>query len=140
MSEHCLFCRVASEPSRPFFVLENDRLIAMPALHPVNPGHLVVVPRQHVESMDALAEGLAEELLRQAAALGRLLVSELDYTGYTLILHAGAPGQPLPHLHLNVIPRREGDPLDLTKPDEAPRWDLALLASRLRERLVEPRA
>lgn len=135
MSESCLFCRIASEETRPFFVLENERLVAMPALHPINPGHLVLLPREHVEQLGALASDLAGELLSVGAALGRAVMEEVGATGYTLVMHEGAPGQPLPHAHLHVIPRHELDDLDLPKQDEADRDELQELAERLRRRL-----
>jgi diadenosine tetraphosphate (Ap4A) HIT family hydrolase len=63
-------------------------------------------------------------------------MDEVGATGYTLAMHEGAPGQPLPHAHLHVLPRHELDDLDLPKPDEADRDELTGLAVRLRRRLL----
>ena len=134
MNESCLFCRIAAEATRPFFVTENDRFVAMPALHPINRGHLVLVPREHFPKAEALPADLAGELLVQGAVLGRLLMDDLGYSGFTLALHEGAPGQPLPHTHVHLVPRHEGDDLDLQKPDAADREELTELALRLRAR------
>lgn len=134
MSETCLFCRIASEPTRPFFVLENERLIAMPALHPINRGHLVLLPRAHFAASEELPVELAGELLLQGAVLGRLLLAELGYDGFTLALHEGTPGQPIPHAHVHLIPRHGGDDLDQPKPEAADRDELTELAQRLRAR------
>lgn len=140
MSESCLYCRIASSQTRPFFVLENERLFAMPALHPINPGHLILLPRGHFEQLDAVPAELAGELMSVGATLGRIVADQQGASGYTLTVHQGSPGQAVPHVHLHVIPRHELDDLDLPKPEEAARWDLVSLASQLRERLGLPQA
>ncbi|MGV3720166.1 MAG: HIT family protein [Actinomycetota bacterium] len=135
MSETCIFCRLAGEQTRPFFVTESERLMAFPALHPINAGQLVVAPREHLERICDLPTAVGGEMLETAGRLGTVLVEELRCDGFSLLLHESAPGQPLPHLHLNVIPRATGDLLDLPKAQEANREALAGLALRLRERL-----
>jgi histidine triad (HIT) family protein len=135
MNDSCIFCRMTSELTRPFFVTENDRMIAMPALHPITEGHLVVVPREHVAHVSELSTEVGGELLAAGGMLGELLMDDVGATGFTLALHEGSPGQPVSHLHLHVIPRRDGDVLDVPKADEAERDELSTLARRLRERL-----
>ena len=135
MSESCLFCRITAEPTRPFFVTENDRMIAMPALHPQAEGHLVVVPRAHVAHLSELNTEIGGELLAAGGMLGELLMDETGATGFTLALHEGSPGQPVSHLHLHVVPRRAGDALDLPEPGLASQDERSAFSRRLRERL-----
>lgn len=132
MSESCLFCRLARSDELPFHVLATEALIAFPALHPVNPGHLVVVTRDHYEWPDDLPQELAGQLLAAGLRLAQALQDDLDCPGYTLTLHGGAPSQPLPHVYLNVIPRHPGDALDLPPAPEADREELQDLARRLK--------
>ena len=113
MSESCIFCRLAGERTRPFFVTESEHLMAFPALHPINEGHLVVAPREHLERVSELPLTLSGELLETAGRLGALLVGEMRCGGFSLLLHEGAPSQPLSHLHVNIVPRHAGDGLDL---------------------------
>lgn len=135
MSESCLFCRLARKPDRPFFVLAEEALIAFPALHPINEGHLIVTPRRHLDRVSEVPAPLAAALLGKAGELGEALREELGCNGFTLLLHEGVSDQPLPHLHVNVIPRHADDALSVTKPPEAEREALSSLAARLRARL-----
>ncbi len=78
-------------------------------LNPVTPGHLLVVPLRHVEH--ALAEpGVTADTMRFAALLARGLGVE----SCNLITSVGAPAtQTVKHLHIHIVPRREGDGLSL---------------------------
>jgi diadenosine tetraphosphate (Ap4A) HIT family hydrolase len=137
----CLFCRLASPKPEaappPFLIVAREDLIAFPALHPVSPGHLVV-PRQHFERAADLSEALGGRMVLLGARLGLALQEALGCSGYTLTLHDGPPGQPVAHVHLNVIPRRCGDPLELPRTPEADREALADLARRLKEAIEAP--
>jgi len=136
--EGCLFCRLGRPPggeARPFLVLTGEQVVAFPALHPVDAGHLVVIPVEHYEEPGELPAETSAALLARGAELGEALKEELGCSGYSLVLHAGHPGQPLPHVHLHVLPRREGDPLDTPRPPEADREQLLDLAERLRSRM-----
>lgn len=107
----CVFCAIAAGRAPAAFVHEDDDWIAIVDLRPVTTGHLLVLPRAHHEDLASLpAEagarmfGIAQEL---AAALRR---TDLRCEGVNLFLADGtAAGQEIPHVHLHVIPRHEGD-------------------------------
>lgn len=90
-------------------------IIVFEPLNPVTPGHVLVVPRKHVR--DALEDlELSGKVFRFAAEYARFL--KLDYYGdggqFNFITSAGANAtQTVFHLHVHVVPRREGDGLAL---------------------------
>jgi histidine triad (HIT) family protein len=92
-----------------------EDVVAFTPLNPVTPGHLLVVPDQHVE--DARTDPLiTAEVMRRAAEVAR------DAGECNIITSAGAAAtQTVQHLHVHVVPRREGDGLLLpwTHPAEA---------------------
>ena len=103
----CPFCdRIAAGE----YDFSDDHAVAFEPLNPVTGGHLLVVPRKHVANAGAnpLAASRAMHLAAQ-------LVGPLEWAGsYNLITSAGAAAtQTVPHLHIHVIPRREGDGLAL---------------------------
>ncbi len=100
----CLFCRIVSGEVPADLIAEGDRWIAFRDINPQAPTHVLIVPREHVDSLSTLDEsrvGLGGELLRAAAAVARL--DGLD-DGYRVVANTGAHGgQAVPHLHLHVL-------------------------------------
>lgn len=81
-------------------------------LRPVNPGHLLVVPRTHAVGLEDLQEDAGVQVWKVAHRLGRALRrSGLRCEGVNLLLADGeAAFQEVFHVHLHVIPRFAGDP------------------------------
>lgn len=89
----------------------DDCLVAFMDIQPVNPGHLLVIPRHHVASLAELEPGVAGRLcqlgIKLAAAVRQ---SEVRCEGVNLLVADGeAAGQEVFHVHLHVIPRFRGD-------------------------------
>ena len=105
MSEKkCIFC---GDPEK---VIENELAFAHYDSYPVNPGHCLIIPRRHVaEYFDATDE--------EKAAIWSLvdemkLIIDRDFKpdGYNVGVNIGkAGGQSVPHIHIHMIPRYEGD-------------------------------
>ncbi|MCC5793641.1 MAG: HIT family protein [Chromatiales bacterium] len=118
-----------TDPSCPFCTIEPARLLhestAVRILRdgfPVSPGHLLLVPRRHVESwFEATPE--EQQALTAAIAVAKALVErEHQPDGYNVGMNLGpAAGQTVMHLHLHVIPRYRGDVAD---PRGGVRWVL----------------
>ncbi len=101
----CIFCRIAQGtlPATP--VLETERVLAFRDLSPQAPSHVLVIPREHVASLDALGEdqgSLAGDLLLAAAEVARK--EGLADAGYRVVTNIGEEGgQSVGHLHLHVL-------------------------------------
>ena len=106
-----------TQPPCPFCAIDPARLLHESPLvrilrdgFPVSPGHLLLVPRRHIDSwFEATPE--EQQALTAAIAVARLLVEqELKPDGYNIGMNLGrAAGQSVMHLHLHVIPRYRGD-------------------------------
>ena len=126
-TQACIFCAITAGHERASLVYEDATVVAFMDLHPVVPGHLLVVPRRHViglEDIDAVTSAHVWSVGHQLArALRR---SELRCEGINVFLCDGeAAFQEVFHFHLHVIPRHAGDGWTIL-PDEAQR-DRALL-------------
>lgn len=105
----CSFCAIANE-EQDAVVVENDGVFAIYDKYPVNPGHTLLIPKRHVLNVFELTP---EEWL----SLHRLLAvakAELDVryqpSGFNIGINWGVTaGQTVPHLHVHLIPRFEGD-------------------------------
>lgn len=105
MAEDCLFCRIASGEQDADVVAEGEAWVAFRDINPQAPTHVLVVPRRHVEDVDALEEAdreLAGELL---LAAGRVAREEgLAEDGFRVVANTGRrAGQSVFHLHLHVL-------------------------------------
>jgi histidine triad (HIT) family protein len=99
----CLFCRVARGELPATVVKRNDRLLAFRDINPQAPVHLLVIPSQHVASLDQADEPtLLGEMLTFAAEVAR--EAGIAGPGYRVVVNTNAHGgQTVAHLHLHVL-------------------------------------
>lgn len=107
---NCVFCAIAAGEKSAAIVYEDDRVIAFLDARPLFPGHLLVVPVRHVETLGELSDDLALPLLRVVRAAARAMESALGAQG-SLVANNNVVSQSVPHLHVHVIPRTKGDGL-----------------------------
>ena len=102
----CPFCNAKREA-----ILYDDGIIRILVdSYPANRGHLLVVPRRHVESPNELSPEEKEALLRGIELAMEKLRKTLRPDGFNVGMNLGkAAGQTVPHLHVHVIPRWKGD-------------------------------
>lgn len=108
--EGCPFCDIARGRGPATIVYEWPDAIAFVPLNPVTPGHVLVVPRTHV--MEFTQEPWVSAMTMRRAA--ELAVTLDPIAEYNVITSAGPHAtQTIDHLHLHLVPRREGDDLAL---------------------------
>jgi histidine triad (HIT) family protein len=102
---NCLFCRVIAKEIPGDFVHQDDRSIVIRDINPQAPTHLLVIPLEHIESLDDAAqkdEALLGHLLRVGARVAN--AEGLGETGYRTVINTGAgAGQSVFHLHVHVL-------------------------------------
>ncbi len=104
--ENCVFCKIISGAIPSAKIYEDELVYAFLDIAPINPGHVLVVPKEHHESASTVAETVAGRMFRIGARIGVALKRELDYDAYNLHLADGtAAGQVVMHVHLHVVPR-----------------------------------
>jgi histidine triad (HIT) family protein len=106
MSEpNCLFCRIITREIPAEFVKEDDQAVVITDINPQSPTHLLVIPREHLDSLDDASqkdEGLLGHLLRVAAQVAN--AAGLAQSGYRTVINTGAgAGQSVFHLHVHVL-------------------------------------
>jgi histidine triad (HIT) family protein len=105
----CLFCRIIAGEIPGEVVHTDDRSLAFRDINPQAPTHILVIPREHIESLDEATqreEALLGHLLRVAARVANQ--EGLSETGYRTVINTGAGvGQSVFHLHLHVLGGRQ---------------------------------
>lgn len=105
---NCLFCRIVAGEIPASVVYQDDRLFAFRDVNPQAPAHVLIVPRQHVASLNELGpehDGLVGEMVRRAGLLAR----ELGHAdaGYRTVFNCNAAaGQTVFHIHLHLLAGR----------------------------------
>lgn len=137
----CPFCAIVAGQQDASIVAESPAAIAFLDLRQAVPGHVLVVPRQHVETIFDLDPALGGELMALATRIAQALQASLAPPGLNLWQSNGAAGgQEVPHLHLHVQPRQVGDGLFRVYPRGLPaparRDALDQLAARIRPHLA----
>ncbi|MFH1133091.1 MAG: HIT family protein [Nanoarchaeota archaeon] len=106
----CIFCSIISGKIPSAKVAETKNVLAFLDIQPANPGHILIVPKKHVERMDEAENEVFCEMSNLAAKLAKKLMRELYPAGYNILINnGGAAGQEVKHLHLHIIPRYEDD-------------------------------
>jgi histidine triad (HIT) family protein len=107
----CVFCQILAGELPASVVYQDEDVIAFLDIRPVNPGHVLVVPRVHEESLEDLSAEEAMHMMRVAQrVMAGLRNTELRCEGINLLLADGTvAGQEIPHAHLHVIPRFAND-------------------------------
>ncbi len=102
----CVFCKIIAGELPASKIYEDELVFAFLDIGPINPGHILVIPKEHHESPATLPEATAGRMFRVASRLGVALRRAMDYDGFNLHLADGtAAGQVVMHAHLHVIPR-----------------------------------
>lgn len=106
----CLFCKIAAKEIPAKIIFESDDALAFLDVHPIAPGHAVVIPKTHTETILTLEDAQVGRFFSAVKAVAGLLQKALVPDGFTIGANQGkSAGQLVNHLHVHVIPRFTGD-------------------------------
>jgi histidine triad (HIT) family protein len=104
--KNCIFCKIIAGELPSAKIYEDDLVFSFLDISPVNPGHLLVIPKEHHVSASTVPEETAGRMFHVASSLGVAARRALDADGFNLHLADGAcAGQVVMHAHLHMIPR-----------------------------------
>ena len=111
MSESsCLFCKIVSGELAARVVFEDDISIAFLDHRPIFPGHCLLIPREHFETLADVPARLIEPFFANTQLLAKAVESGMLADG-TFVAMNNKVSQSVPHLHVHVVPRRRKDGL-----------------------------
>ena len=114
---HCTFCDLIRGSAEVSVCHEDSDAIAFMDIQPVNNGHVLVVPREHYESLLDVPEDIGLHLFRVTMRLANAVRHVTGCSDLNIVVNSGAAaGQDEPHYHVHIIPRREGDGFDIPLP------------------------
>lgn len=113
----CPFCDLIHGAGEASMCYEDADVVAFMDVQPVNAGHVLVVPREHFESLADIPHALAMHLFEVAMELAPVVKDVARADGMNIVVNSGAAaGQDVFHYHVHVIPRCPGDGFDVPLP------------------------
>lgn len=110
MSDICIFCRIAKKEIPSEVLYEDEHSVAFLDIDPLFPGHTLLVPKQHSETLTDLPSVQIAPIFEAAQLLTRAVEAAMDAGGSFLGIN-NRVSQSVPHLHIHIVPRRRKDGL-----------------------------
>lgn len=107
----CIFCRIIKRELPASFIYEDDKVAAFLDIHPINEGHVLIVPKRHEAQFCNLTEDEAASLFK----IGRIVLQAMKDSGIKceganlFLSDSPVAGQEVMHSHLHITPRYRGD-------------------------------
>ncbi|MEP9381445.1 HIT family protein [Nocardioides sp. KR10-350] len=106
----CVFCDIVQRRTPAEIVVEDERFLGFLDRRPVQKGHVLLVPKEHVVTLPDLPAQLRDGFLAHGQRLAAAMVEGLGAQGSFVAVN-NVVSQSVPHLHLHVVPRTRGDGL-----------------------------
>ena len=135
--QQCIFCQIIDGKVSSKKVYEDDKCLAILDINPANPGHTLLMPKEHFPLMPLIPEDILGHLFMVAKALSRVMTLAVNAEGVDVFVANGsAAGQRAQHFMLHVIPRRPGDKLPLDIPfKEADEQELKKVTAAIKDKV-----
>jgi histidine triad (HIT) family protein len=106
----CLFCDIAASRVPAEIVWRHDGMVAFLDHRPLFPGHVLLIPEAHIETLADLPPAAAGHFLQAIQRLERAVESAMTAQGSFIAVN-NRVSQSVPHLHAHIVPRNKGDGL-----------------------------
>ena len=114
--DDCIFCKIANGEIPSNTLYEDDSFRVILDLGPATKGHALVMPKEHFGNLYELPDDWCQKAFSLAKKMAGQMTEKLHCDGFNLVQNNGATaGQTVPHFHIHLIPRREGDGINVTR-------------------------
>jgi len=112
--DNCIFCKIANGDIPSATLYEDDSLRVILDLGPASKGHALILPKDHYANLFEMPEDLLSKVIGTAKTVGGKLYEGLHADGFNVVQNNGeAAGQTVFHFHMHLIPRYEGDSVNV---------------------------
>ncbi len=119
--ENCIFCKIVDGIIPCFKVYEDDRILAFMDINPLNPGHALVIPKEHSATIFDISPEDYGRISIVAARIAVAVKNVMRPDGINIMqLNGKAANQVVPHVHMHVTPRWFGDGLAISEWEPVP--------------------
>lgn len=115
VKEDCIFCKISNKKIEVDPIYEDDDVIAIFDAYPANDGHILVMPKKHIENIYGMDEDISKKIFATVVKLAKKLEKELSLSGLNIVQNNGElAGQTVKHFHIHLIPRNENDEINIS--------------------------
>jgi histidine triad (HIT) family protein len=135
--KQCIFCHIVSGRVQAKKIYEDDKTVAVLDINPANPGHILLLPKEHYAIMPQLPEDELGHIFMVAKYLSNSALKALEASGTNIIVANGpAAGQKAQHFMVHIIPRKENDNISFSIPQQKiPEKDLEIIGDKLSKKM-----
>ncbi len=109
--QECLFCKIVKGEVPAKKVYEDDVTLAFLDISPRNPGHTLIIPKKHAETLMDLSDKESARLFESVRKVGEMAMKGVQAQGLSIAQSNGqAAGQVVAHVHFHAIPRFANEP------------------------------
>jgi histidine triad (HIT) family protein len=128
----CIFCKIAAHEIPSNIVWENERFAAFMDIKPINPGHILIIPKDHVE----VVFDMQNERYEEAFVIAKNLSTPLARTTGAVRIAIVVEGLEVPHAHIKLVPLHQAGDLNPGRAKEADPKDLAEMAEKIKKEIA----
>lgn len=133
---NCIFCKIVAGEIPCDRVYEDEQTIAFLDIKPVNPGHTLVIPKEHHANITETPDAILGSMMSTTRKITQTFPTVLNTENYNLAVNTGAvAGQVVFHTHLHIIPRHEGDGLELWHGKQYSEGEAQMIAEKIKNAL-----
>lgn len=115
IKEDCLFCKIANGVIPTNALYEDEVVKVIFDLGPASKGHVLILPKQHFDNIYSLNDETAAHIFKVAVKVANAINETLKPAGINVVQNNGeAAGQTVFHFHMHIIPRYEGDTVNVS--------------------------
>ena len=106
----CIFCKIIKNDIPSTKVFEDEKVLAFLDIRPVNKGHVLIIPKEHCETLLDMSENMLKEVMVATKKIAKSFRKGLKAEGFNLKMNNfPLGGQEVMHAHIHLIPRFEND-------------------------------
>jgi histidine triad (HIT) family protein len=111
----CIFCRIVDKKTAAVILWEDKDILSILDLYPAASGHVLILPKRHIENLYSLPTDLGCRIMETAIKIANAIKVTLTPEGLNLVQANGnIAGQTIPHFHMHIVPRYKNDAITFT--------------------------
>ena len=117
--KQCIFCQIIAGKVQSRKVYEDDKVVALLDINPANPGHVLLLTKEHYSIMPQITDEEVAHVFMVAKSLSNSMLRSIDAQGTNIVVANGvAAGQRAQHFMSHIIPRKDNDGINFVLPQK----------------------
>lgn len=136
MPADCLFCKIVAKQIPAEVVYEDENALVFLDIHPINPGHVLVIPKRHSDSFAVTPAEDVAAVMNAAQKIAPAILKAVGADAFNFTANNGkAAGQLIMHTHFHLMPRLSNDGYKMWHGSDA-KTDFAAVGAKIRAQLA----